>query len=173
MLNTTTHTTNVTRLFVDVTDDQIRWACKLIFARTLEDTKLVLELRKAVKRIRALIKMLGPLMDQRDYYLLDEQLRKNAQLLSFQRDTAANFDTFQELTEKNSLELKTETILKIFDFLSARIRKAYNSRLSSFDNNLIQFKSNLLKIKHQLSVVQIEAADPDFFILNLTKLKRK
>jgi CHAD domain-containing protein len=148
---------------------QIDAARSLTYKRSLPDQELVHELRKALKRIRALLKMLAPLMNQKEYFRLEENLRRASQIIALQRDSVIDYETFQEFLENSVIKVKAETIIQIIDFLITNINRAYSNSFNFFDNSLDHLNCIMQKFSKQLHMLPIKDVDISFFVTNIEK----
>ena len=111
------------------------------------DEVKVHELRKVVKRCRALLKLLRPALDESSFYDLDEILGRSARLLTDQREATVNLRTFINLTNRSKTRLPDDLKNNILNELTKNINQSYNLAQNNFPNQLHESLLSLMLIK--------------------------
>ena len=94
--------------------------------------KIVHELRKSIKRIRALFRFLKPFISESDFHLIDGKLAKTGRSLTQEREATVNIVTFTELTRSMGNEFSEQSRRLIVHGLV----KVRNQSFSHWQNGL-------------------------------------
>jgi CHAD domain-containing protein len=160
---------NTAQLVLESIYNQIDFAFDQLNGSVLSSERLVHELRKCIKRIKALYYLLKPLMDQKTFYMLEKNITQAGHILSEQRDSTVNLETF-EILEKNSFcGISPSSKAEIREVLAYNINKAYNNRHNAFNNRIFRISVLLKRFRNQLNINYIEQADANFFINHIEK----
>ena len=136
---------------------------------SVNDEAKVHELRKAVKRSRALLKLLKPALDDTSYYTMDEILGNSARLLTDQREATVNLRTFINLTTNRKDILSTELRNTVLKGLTEQINQSYNLGQTNFSNQLQNSIVSLIAAKEKILNLPLNAINEK----NLSVLMRK
>jgi CHAD domain-containing protein len=161
---------NTAQLVLESIYNQIDFAFNQLNSSVLSSPeRLVHELRKSIKRIKALYYLLKPLMDQKTFYMLEKNITQAGHILSEQRDSTVNLETYQMLEKNSFCGISPSSKAEIRKVLAFDINKAYNNRLNVFNNRIFRFSVLLKRFRNQLNINYIEQADANFFINNIEK----
>ena len=113
------------------------------------------EIRKSLKRIRALLKLLKPNLPERTYYRLDKNIGKAASSLTLMRESAVNLRTFIELFQKNESALPSALSQKIINSLTDQVNAAYKMSRENFHSTLVSLGIYMNKFERSLSTLRV------------------
>ncbi len=118
----------------------------------ISDEVKVHELRKAIKRSRALLRLLKPGLQKKSFFSMDELLAKSARKLADQREATVNLRTFINLTNCSNQSFPKDLKNIILEGLSKKINHSYNLSQHNFS---VQIQSSLLILKRINSKIEV------------------
>lgn len=136
---------------------QISQSLTLEHDTSISDEVRVHELRKAVKRSRALLRLLKPALDENSFYTLDEILGNSARSIAEHREATVNLRSFINLSSTASHYLPLELRNYILDALTKKINFTYNQSQQNFPN---QLHTSLLCLKRVKSKIETTSLHP-------------
>lgn len=137
------------------------------------DEVRVHELRKAVKRSRALLRLLKPALDESFFYDIDEMLGKSARLLADQREATVNLRTFINLIHSSADSLPQELKNTILDGLSQKIDHSYNSLPNDFADQLHASLLLLKQVKDKMEKIPLQHIESNNILLLIKNTYQK
>ena len=136
---------------------------------TISDEVRVHELRKAIKRSRALLLLLKPALDEKTYLSLDALFGKSAHLLADQREATVNLQTFINLINNSRDSLPLDLKNQILERLSIKVNHAYNLSLNNLPSQLKTCLLSLNRSKTKILSLPLHQLDEK----NLSALLKK
>lgn len=108
--------------------------------------KIIHELRKNIKRTRALFRFLKPLISEHSFHHIDGKLAKIAHSFTLERESSVNLALYSSLLESNDIKL-SETSRKII------LRRLVHERDQAYSNWVSGLNGTLLR--HQITMSRI------------------
>lgn len=121
----------------------------------VSDEVRVHELRKAVKRSRAILRLLKPALDESSFYNLDEILGKSARLLTDQREATVNLRTFINISNTTAQPISEDLKNSILEGLSRKINQSYNLSPNNFSSQLYTSLLSLKRVKDKIENITL------------------
>ena len=136
---------------------QISYSMALEHDTGISDEVRVHELRKAVKRSRALLRLLKPAIDEESFYTIDEILGNSARSIAEQREATVNLRTFINMSCNASGYLPLELRNYILETLTKKIDLIYNQSLHNFPHQLHTSLLYLKRVKSKIETTSLHS----------------
>ncbi len=148
---------------------EIEYAVHLKKIQSNETEMLIHEYRKIVKRIRAILRLIRPLLKEKTFFDLDFELSQIAKSIATARDTGVNLRSLLKLDsiskEKLPKEIKTRAITE----LSKQYKLAYLDSEGGLNDRLEGVLFHLHIFLNKLNKTELGQSKPDQMFRSLTK----
>ncbi len=139
----------------------------------VSDEIRVHELRKAIKRIRALLRLLKPSLAKKSFYSIDEDLGKSARLLADLREATVNLRAFINLTNSSVNSIPGELKNLILQGLSNKINHSYNLSKNNFSTQIQASQRYLKQVKNNIENVSLRPMEDKDITTHIKKTYHK
>jgi CHAD domain-containing protein len=161
--------TNASETVVQSIFFQIDSAINQSVDSVIPSDELVFELRKNTKRIKALFQLLKPILEQSEYYQLEENISQAGRILSEQRDASVQLDTLHHLINSHKHHFSAVVIKHLQNTLQSSMMEVFSNNNEAFSNRTLQYAILLQKVKQQLGSCVIEPVDNSYFFAMIKK----
>jgi CHAD domain-containing protein len=126
---------------------------------------LVHELRKGIKRMRSLFRLFKPVIKDEDFHRINEMIAETGRLLTLQRESIVNFQTFKEIENKLSNYLSEDSKVIILQQLNNQIADTYSNAVNLYNNKILNVSFQLSKIRDIVNNLNVNKYSSDLLKL--------
>jgi CHAD domain-containing protein len=129
---------------------QVDDSFEIVSNSRISDEVRVHELRKSIKRGRALLRLLKSSFEENTFYNLDESFAKSGRCLTEHREATVNLQTFINLSSASEGTLPESLRVLILEALSKRINNLYNISRRHYSAQIQACLLHLKMVKEKL-----------------------
>ncbi len=160
---------NISEQIIRSIFDEIDHAFLLHDSTDYSQEILVHEYRKIIKRVRALLRLIIPGIDEKTYVGLDSLLGRTGNSITHQRESTVNLRSFLLLEEFSNEKLPETLKSSALDLLTREFKIAYNNDQGMLKNKLAGIVFQLKSIKDKLERISLFEYSSEQFINCLKK----
>lgn len=130
--------------------DQMDNFQKICRDNTMTPEKAVHELRKSIKRIRALFRFLKPLISESDFHQIDGKLAKTGRSLTRERESTVNIDTFTKLNKAMGNDFSEQSREVVLHGLISQRNEAYSVWINGLNKTIANHQFTMSRIYDEI-----------------------
>jgi CHAD domain-containing protein len=150
-------------------NEQISTLISLTKNRNLTSEILVHETRKGIKRIRSIFRLLKPVIAERSFYKINELLAETGRLLTVQRESFVNYQTYKEIENRLGDLLTVESRIFLNNTLEKQFKDVYSIQHNYFNNLIAKVTFQLSRIRDTIDKLVIRKYPPTLIELAINR----
>jgi CHAD domain-containing protein len=154
-------------------EKQINNALALPKNSDLSQEDLVYQLRKSIKRIRALCQLLKPVLSEDDYHKIIDFIKKTGHSTTILRESSVNLKTFEQLDEMTPIDIPEKSKALIIEILNNRVQEVYLNKERAFDKIHIGVSFQLKLLQEKLNMLSFRSYPEELLYLAIKRTYTK